>query len=152
MSDKPIKAVIRHLTTSKFLTRYHNSLSEFVIWCYQYKANGDQSPLNSWFNHHNIPAPVPNDPDTLSKGATTLHPCRPPYHRYKCPNKTGRTHTLLHCQLFDHIWAYLKKPLGVVVPRRRCNGGNCIMSVLRNTLVATLLPKLFLQGNPTPQL
>jgi hypothetical protein len=38
---------------------------------------------------------------------------------------------------------------GVVEPRRSANGENRITSALRHPLVATLLLKLFLQGNPT---
>jgi hypothetical protein len=41
---------------------------------------------------------------------------------------------------------------GVGVPRRSSNGENRIMSVLRHPLIATLLLKLVLQGNSTPQL
>jgi hypothetical protein len=41
---------------------------------------------------------------------------------------------------------------GVVEPRRSSKRENCIISALRYPLVATLLPELFLRGNPTPQL
>jgi len=40
---------------------------------------------------------------------------------------------------------------GVVGPRSSSNGQNCIMPALRRPLVATSLPKLFLQGNLTPR-
>jgi hypothetical protein len=40
----------------------------------------------------------------------------------------------------------------VATPRRRPKGENCIMRALRHHLVTTSLPKLFLQGNSTPQL
>jgi hypothetical protein len=41
---------------------------------------------------------------------------------------------------------------GVVAPRRSSNEEICIMPALRHSLVATSLLKLFLQGNPNPQL
>jgi len=50
------------------------------------------------------------------------------------------------------LWvaAFNQLPRKLFAQRRSFNGENCIMPALRQLLIVTSLPKLFLQGNPTP--